>query len=499
MNISGKLLIGIIAFGVVSTLHPFAWAGFNDEFNSAALDSRWEVVNPNPASSISITGEAVRITASEANGGSDYYYGSNYNAPRILQPVSSDWMLEIKLDFNPTTDYQGAGIIIIPKGQDASSTSGNRIAEKAFSGGAKVIRSVGTNIPWTDSTAYIRLSKRGYAYTGWVSADGVNWTLNGTWEDPSQADTAYVGLFSIRQPWTGSATSTPEFDYFRFAENLECMALPEGAVSWWGGDMTAADGLADNNGVLIGGAGYADGYTDQAFALDGADDAVRITAAQSLRLQSLTMEAWIFPEADSFGPVMEYNQESGVSPSYGPNMGVSASGAAYGSATSSTSTFLESGEGAVTLNAWNHLAFTYDISSGIETLIINGAVKAQNSIGSLILKTSYPLYIGRRPASHNGPDDVASFHGLIDEATIYSRALSASEIQSIFNKERHNKCWPGDADGNRTTDLADAILCLQILAATSQEKAMVGAAVDGDGALDLREILFILRKLAGLS
>lgn len=499
MNISGKLLIGIMAFWVASTWHSLAWAGFNDEFNSAALDSRWEVVNPNPASSISMTGEAVRITASEANGGSDYYYGSNYNAPRILQPVSGDWMLEIKLDFNPTTDYQGAGIILIPQGQDASSSNGNRIAEKAFSGGAKVIRSVGTNIPWTANLAYIRLSKNGCTYTGWVSADGTDWTLNGTWEDSSQTDTAYVGLFSIRQPWTGSATSTPEFDYFRFAENLECMALPEGAVSWWGGDMTAADGLADNNGVLIGGAGYADGYTDQAFALDGVDDAVRITAAQSLKLQNLTMEAWIFPESDGFGPVLEFNEESGVLPSYGPNMGILASGAAYGSATSYASTFLESGAGAVTLYAWNHLAFTYDISSGVETLFINGVAAEQKSVGSLIMKTNYPLYIGRRPASHNGPDDIASFHGLIDEATIYSRALSASEIQSIFNKERHNKCWPGDADGDRITDLADAILCLQILAATSQEKANAGAAVDGDGALDLREILFILRKLAGLS
>lgn len=77
------------------------------------------------------------------------------------------------------------------------------------------------------------------------------------------------------------------------------------------------------------------------------------------------------------------------------------------------------------LNAWTHLAFTYD--GATEKLYVNGVLVASRAQTGAISAANGVLHIGG--------DSVwgEHFQGLIDEVRIYNRALSAAEIQTDMN------------------------------------------------------------------
>jgi hypothetical protein len=78
---------------------------------------------------------------------------------------------------------------------------------------------------------------------------------------------------------------------------------------------------------------------------------------------------------------------------------------------------------------------TFDASTGLYNLYVNGqAVASQTSPGA-ITATSRNVLIGREDSILPRP-----FNGLIDELAIYNRALSATEIQAIFSAGSAGKC-----------------------------------------------------------
>jgi hypothetical protein len=84
-----------------------------------------------------------------------------------------------------------------------------------------------------------------------------------------------------------------------------------------------------------------------------------------------------------------------------------------------------SGPTASPLNAWTHLAMTYD--GAMLRLYVNGTQVATRAAGGLIQSVTAPLWIGG-----NSPYG-EYFTGLIDEVHVYNRALAAAEITSDMN------------------------------------------------------------------
>ncbi|MGC9603624.1 MAG: LamG domain-containing protein, partial [Minisyncoccia bacterium] len=79
--------------------------------------------------------------------------------------------------------------------------------------------------------------------------------------------------------------------------------------------------------------------------------------------------------------------------------------------------------GTITSNQWQHVAATY--SNGTLRLYINGVIGKEVSATRT---SSFPNYdIGA-----DGPSS-RTFYGSIDNVRIYNRALSAAEIQAIYN------------------------------------------------------------------
>jgi hypothetical protein len=80
---------------------------------------------------------------------------------------------------------------------------------------------------------------------------------------------------------------------------------------------------------------------------------------------------------------------------------------------------------------WNHLAVVHD--SGTVTAYFNSSQTATGSRGATAFNaTSTPFNIGRR--SYSGY--LENLDGQVDEVGKWSRALSASEVQAIYNSGR---------------------------------------------------------------
>jgi hypothetical protein len=95
------------------------------------------------------------------------------------------------------------------------------------------------------------------------------------------------------------------------------------------------------------------------------------------------------------------------------------------------------------LGAWTHLAATLDDATGLMKLYTNAVVAAQTTTTIRPLGPLDPNYqpgVGIGNVSHQPGPFNYPFRGRIDELSVYSRALSASEIAAIYNAGASGKC-----------------------------------------------------------
>ncbi len=83
--------------------------------------------------------------------------------------------------------------------------------------------------------------------------------------------------------------------------------------------------------------------------------------------------------------------------------------------------------GSVTLNAWNHIAITYE--SGSQVIYINGVSQGTNSDSTAITTNNDPLLIGTDLAY-----PTRRFTGLIDEVKVYDTTLEAVQVDYVMNE-----------------------------------------------------------------
>src|SRR6266496_2206981 len=230
---------------------------------------------------------------------------------------------------------------------------------------------------------------------------------------------------------------------------VSCVAPASGLVGWWSGNGNAQDSTGQNPGTVQGGLTFDTGKVAQAFSMHGGGDAVKIPASAGLDVGAgpgLTIEAWINPNDISNGaPLVEWNHEGTTFVEWGAQLWVLRAGD-FGLPAGSLFANLAESNGAAhyiyspggMLNAGvgQHVAVTYDKTSGQARLYLNGAVVADSNLGIFKPETSGNLFLGRRPAG-NG---TMSYNGLLDEVSIYSRALADTEIQSIYNAGAAGKC-----------------------------------------------------------
>ena len=169
-----------------------------------------------------------------------------------------------------------------------------------------------------------------------------------------------------------------------------CTTPPSGMVSWWPGDGNAHDIKGGNDGTLQNFATFATAVVDRGFSLNGSTQYVSIGNPATLKLNSLTIDAWVKPTSNSGGLeaiLTKWNQ----------NVGTSSAGDSYGlflinnggtlqlfgivHQTSGLERQLQAGT--VPLNVFSHVAMTYNAGTGAQVIYVNGVSVASQTVPAL--------------------------------------------------------------------------------------------------------------------
>ncbi|HZF18150.1 MAG TPA: LamG-like jellyroll fold domain-containing protein [Burkholderiales bacterium] len=190
-----------------------------------------------------------------------------------------------------------------------------------------------------------------------------------------------------------------------------------------GSGTTVADSSGNNNnGTLSAATWTTAGKFGNALTFNGTSARVTVPNSTSLRLTNgMTLEAWVFPTGSltSWRSVVDktvdgYYLMGSSDPNNRPAVG--------GTWTSGNQNLIA--PTALTLNAWTHLAATFD--GATVKLYVNGTQVASQAQTTPLTATTGTLQIG---ADSYGE----FFAGRIDEVRIYNRALSVTEIQTDMN------------------------------------------------------------------
>jgi hypothetical protein len=207
-------------------------------------------------------------------------------------------------------------------------------------------------------------------------------------------------------------------------------AGPEGLVAAWGFDegsgTTAGDATGNGHSGAIFNATWATGKFGGALSFNGVDAWVTVADAADLHLASgMTLEAWVRPsEVSGFETViLKERGSSGLSYALYANDSDRGNAPAGYLRTGVGGDRGVPGDATLPVDAWSHLATTYDGSAF--RMYVNGTLVGTLSASGEILTTDDVLRIGG-----NGVWDGEFFTGLIDEVRVYNRALTAEEILS---------------------------------------------------------------------
>ncbi|MEI6077722.1 MAG: LamG-like jellyroll fold domain-containing protein, partial [Verrucomicrobiota bacterium] len=237
----------------------------------------------------------------------------------------------------------------------------------------------------------------------------------------SQRDAVDASIVAKVRNQTGRLISTPASSW--------------DLVAWWKAEGNCMDSANTNNGTKHGALAYASGEVGQAFVFNHTDSYITFPSSSSLDIgasgSGFTIEAWIKPDAYHItvmgAPIIEWDSATTDGLQFWSGGGLFAnlkdiSGVAHNVQTTAIQ---------LSTNNWQHVAVTYDKVSGAALIYLNGAVVASQTFVGLTPQTTYPVNIGRRTGQPIGLND--TYGGSIDELSLFKRALSASEIQAIYN------------------------------------------------------------------
>jgi Concanavalin A-like lectin/glucanases superfamily/Immunoglobulin domain len=223
-----------------------------------------------------------------------------------------------------------------------------------------------------------------------------------------------------------------------------------------------------NPGALINGASFSNGEVGQAFLLDGSSQYAEVPYSTTLVSPTFTIETWVYPTSNIGRQSFIFGQ------SFGRQLVVQSGDdgfcwvAIY--ITDQYGGFIGLGsDSEIPVGDWTHIAATWDGSNLI--LYINGQLDAQGPVSvSGLGDSGCPLSIGS--AGSCDPDQY--FPGLIDEVSLYNRALLAGEIQAIYQAGSAGKCttapacatcpasavswWPAEGDASDACGVSPGIL-----------------------------------------
>jgi len=201
-----------------------------------------------------------------------------------------------------------------------------------------------------------------------------------------------------------------------------------GLVLWLkfneGSGNIAYDSSFYNNQGTIYGATWTDGKFGKALSFDGVDDYVEVPLTNSLKPQSLTITAWIYPE--DFSTNSAILRTAGTNYGYFLYVGKTTKKLLFMLGNGTDSQWM-SGNTALSENQWYFVTVTYDTLTDTVKIYINGQLDAEYTYSyDTIAYTGTYLTIGSVWKQYQ------FWKGVIDEVRIFNRALSENEIKMLY-------------------------------------------------------------------
>ena len=208
-------------------------------------------------------------------------------------------------------------------------------------------------------------------------------------------------------------------------------------VGYWrfddGNGLVAADSSGNaNHGALVNGPTWTAGQTTGALSFDGVDDYVSVSNSGSLNpATQITLSAWVKPTNIAASSEIISKENNANNNQYylrlqgGGKIRFTVAGTALNGITT------------LSPNNWYLVTGTYDGSS--MKVYVNGGLDATATATLSMTDNGLGVRLGAR--QYTTP---LVFHGLIDEARIYNRALSQAEIQALLS------AGPSAAGGGET-------------------------------------------------
>ncbi len=292
----------------------------------------------------------------------------------------------------------------------------------------------------------VRISNDGKTWKTYTntSYDSVAQTIPWNLTDPAYGGSETAGMHTVyaqfHDPSAGWGPTAQ--DTIEYAPSQQPPPPPPGAaygktveadapVSWWrlgeSAGTVAADKTGTNPGAYLSGTTLgaaslvATESSNTAVAFDGAKGAVKVASSSSLNLSSpFSLEAWIkpskLPTAGSFSSVLT-KAESYSLQFNGPNL-------EFTVIQSGTRHRLQAPSGTIVAGNVYHVVGTYDGTT--QRLYVNGAQVASAALSGPASVTANSLYLG----SWAGGEEFLT--GVIDEAAVYNKALSAARIAEHY-------------------------------------------------------------------
>lgn len=295
-----------------------------------------------------------------------------------------------------------------------------------------------------------------------LSPAGTNWvasTLGGSAGLAGSAD-GTNGVARFNSPLGIAVDSTGNNLYIADSDNhtlrqglnlvtVTCTPPPTNLLAWWRAEGNAFDSAGTNNGTLVNGASFAPGEVGLGFALSGGSDYVALPQnlfpypTSGSGTKPFSFEVWFSTTAGGVILGQQTTVPFTAPSAYMPALYVGTDGKLYAALFWNNFTRLIS---ATTVNdgKFHHVAVTFNGST--EVLYLDGVALGSTAFTQQGYAANYQYQLGTGYTAGGWPGGNGTwfpFSGIIDEASLYTRALSASEVAALFNAGSSGKCPAG--------------------------------------------------------